>query len=125
MNWTDFLTATVILYLLWYCFNFIKDLTLTRGSRKTQSGFQHYNIKDLIEEEEKVVDIREENFLNNSSKNDQQGHPDDLRESTFQENEGQFITFKEPPDNQGIPLQQFLKMARDKAVQSANKIQYS
>ncbi len=123
MNWTDFFTTIILLYLLWYCFNLIRDFALTRGLGKARSGFQNYNIQNLIAEEENVVPVREEDFSTNDPRKDQMNPTTNLKDTQPQEN--QFITFKEPPENQGIPLQEFLKMARDKAVQSANKIQYS
>jgi len=62
MEWGTFITVIAAIYLAWFGFNFLFDLFIGGKPKvQTQDGV-HYNIGDLMSEEDAPVQIREEDY---------------------------------------------------------------
>lgn len=103
MEITTLIKWNSIIYVLYYSINLAIDYYRARGNQHQETI--KYSIKDLLNESPEKVVIQ----------NVETGKADNKGISTIQPTqtmETKSITFKEPVEDQGIPLDEFLNNAR-------------
>jgi len=113
MDWIVFIKWNGIVYGTYYGANLLVDYLRTRGEFSHNSGSIHYNLKDLGIEKPQLV--KSSDFI---PKNERQNAV--KREKAIDEREAQpnQISFGAPIERQGIPLNEFIRIA----TQSGNEI---
>jgi len=113
MDWITFIKWNGIVYTTYYGANLLVDYLRTRGEFSHNSGSIQYNLKDLGIEKPQVVkssDFSSKSYNQNSIKEEKE-----REEKNTQPNQ---ISFGAPIERQGIPLNEFIRIA----TQSGNEI---
>ena len=122
MDWTSFYILIVIVYLLWYTVNILRDLLLSGGAASAGDNIVHYDISDLVDAQE-PVDVDSDIFMAEDPLNRAMDPAVELQGESGQETE-EIIILSEPPERQGVPLEEFLKQASKRAAEVANTIDF-
>ena len=130
MEWFAFLKCYFGILMVYYAFNLAYDLFFgVRKVRSIEDDATVYDIASLIgDETTEYVDLVEElpqetESTETAQKARLQKEEYDLQEKEVQND--QAITFDNPPIGQGIPLEQYLKDARENAKQMVKQIEFS
>ena len=124
MRWSLFISSIIIIYLVWYLLNFLKDLLFTTSKERVRDDTAHYDIDLLDEDETQTVDVHNESDIFLPSSESKSLQPEE-KESSKPDVKNSEITLNDPPESEGIPIADFLKRAKANAESASNNIQYT
>jgi hypothetical protein len=119
MAWSTFLGVVIGIYALYYVLNLLYDLSFSRKRKTAAGGGIHYNMRDLMGEEESPEEVHEEfeeeadDYL--EEEDFEQESEEAFEEETISANPAERMTAAAPAlrvEGQGIPLDEFLKEAK-------------
>ncbi|UZS00011.1 hypothetical protein [Chondrinema litorale] len=124
MRWSLFISSIIIIYIVWYLLNFLKDLLFTTSKERVRDDTVHYDIDLLDEDETQTVDVHNESDIFLPSSESQDVQPEE-KEASKPDVKNTEITLNDPPESEGIPIADFLKRAKANAESASNNIQYT
>ncbi|MBT28818.1 MAG: hypothetical protein CMO01_04075 [Thalassobius sp.] len=124
MRWSLFISSIIIIYIVWYLLNFLKDLLFTTSKERVRDDTAHYDIDLLDEDETQTVDVHNESDIFLPSSESKSLQPEE-KESSKPDVKNSEITLNDPPESEGIPIADFLKRAKANAESASNNIQYT